>query len=52
MRAKDKPTTTSQPPPPPPLTIEAAGQKYAQTTEFRYLGGLVTEHGDLTREIN
>ncbi|CAB1111492.1 unnamed protein product [Ectocarpus sp. CCAP 1310/34] len=44
MRAKDKPTTTSQPPPPPPLTIEAAGQKYAQTTEFRYPGGLVNEH--------
>ena len=30
----------------------AAGQRYAQTTEFRYLGGLVNEHGDLTREIN
>ncbi|CAB1119777.1 unnamed protein product [Ectocarpus sp. CCAP 1310/34] len=52
MSAKDKPTTTSRPPPPPPLTIEAAGQKYAQTTDFRYLGGLVNEHGDLTREIN
>ncbi|CAB1109571.1 unnamed protein product [Ectocarpus sp. CCAP 1310/34] len=32
MRAKDKPTTTSQPAPPQPLKIEAAGQKYAQTT--------------------
>ncbi|CAB1117850.1 unnamed protein product [Ectocarpus sp. CCAP 1310/34] len=42
MRAKDKPTTTSQPAPTPPLTIEAAGQKYAQTTEFRNLGGLAT----------
>ena len=54
MRAKDKPTSTPQPPPPPPplLTIEAAGQKYAQTTEFRYLGGLVNKLGDLTREIN
>ncbi|CAB1119063.1 unnamed protein product [Ectocarpus sp. CCAP 1310/34] len=52
MHAKDRPTTTSQRAPPPPLTIEAAGQKYAQTTEFRYLGGLVNEHGDLTREIN
>ncbi|CAB1106164.1 unnamed protein product [Ectocarpus sp. CCAP 1310/34] len=52
MRAKYKPTTTSQPAPPPPLTIEAAGQKYAQTTEFRYLGGLVNEHGDLPREIS
>eukprot|EP00752_Nemacystus_decipiens_P004772 g4343.t1 len=49
MRVKEK-----QPPPlpPPPLIIEAAGQRYAQTTEFRYLGGLVNEHGDLTREIN
>ena len=28
------------------------GQRYAQTTEFRYLGGLVNEQGDLTREIN
>ncbi|CAB1119518.1 unnamed protein product [Ectocarpus sp. CCAP 1310/34] len=27
-------------------------RKYAETTEFRYLGGLVNEHGDLTREIN
>ncbi|CAB1104076.1 unnamed protein product [Ectocarpus sp. CCAP 1310/34] len=52
MRAKDKTTTSSQPAPLPPLTIEATGQKYAQTTEFRYLGGLVNEHGDLTREIN
>eukprot|EP00752_Nemacystus_decipiens_P009020 g8051.t1 len=49
MRVKEK-----QPPPlpPPPLIIEAAGQRYAQTTEFRYLGGLVNEKGDLTREIN
>eukprot|EP00752_Nemacystus_decipiens_P010711 g9538.t3 len=49
MRVKDK-----QPPPlpPPPLIIEAAGPRYAQTTEFRYLGGLVNEQGDLTREIN
>eukprot|EP00752_Nemacystus_decipiens_P005575 g5044.t1 len=39
------------PSPPPPLIIEAAGQRYAQTTELRYLGGLVNEH-DLTREIN
>ncbi|CAB1107288.1 unnamed protein product [Ectocarpus sp. CCAP 1310/34] len=52
MRAKDKPTATSQPAPPPPLTIEAAGQKYAQTTEFRDLGGLANEHSDLTREIS
>ena len=38
--------------PPPLLVIEAAGQKYAQTTQFRYLGGLVNEDGDLTQEIN
>ena len=29
--------------PPPPLVIEAAGQKHAQTAQFRYLGGLVNE---------
>ena len=51
MRAPDK-----QPKkgglPPPPLVIEAAGQKYAQTAQFRYLGGLVNEDGELTQEIN
>ena len=38
--------------PPPPLVIEAAGQKYAQTAQFRYLGGLVNEDGELTQDIN
>ena len=38
--------------PPPPLFIEAAGQKYAQTAQLRYLGGLVNEDGELTQEIN
>ena len=38
--------------PPPPLVIEAAGQKYAQTAQFRYLGSLVNEDGELTQEIN
>ena len=38
--------------PPPPLDIQAAGQKYAQTAQFRYLGGLVKEDGELTEEIN
>ena len=38
--------------PPPPLVIEAAGQKYAQTAQFRYLGGLVNEDGELTQEIS
>ena len=48
LRVKEEQPATS----PPPLIIEAAGQRYAQTAEFRYLGGLVNEHGDLTREIN
>ena len=34
-----------------PLVIEAVGQKYAQTAQFRYLGGLVNEDGELTQEI-
>ena len=38
--------------PPPPLVIEAAGQKYAQTAQFRYLGGLVNEDGELTQDVN
>ena len=38
--------------PPPPLVIEAAGQKYDQTAQLRYLGGLVNEDGELTQEIN
>ena len=38
--------------PPPPLVIEAAGQKYAQTAQFRYLDGLVNEDGELTQETN
>ena len=48
MRVKEKQLA----PPPPPLSTEAAGQRYAQTAEFRYLGGLVNEQGNLTREIN
>ena len=48
MRVKEK-----QPaPPPPPLSIEAAEQRYARPAEFRYLGGLVNEQDNLTREIN
>ena len=44
MRVKEK-----QPaPPPPPLTIETARQSYAQTAEFRCLGGLVNEQGNLS----
>ena len=51
MRAPDK-QPTKRGSPPPPLVIEAAGQKYAQTAQFRYLGGLVNEDGELTQEIN
>ena len=52
MRAPEKQPKKGGPPPPPPLVIEAAGQKYAQTAQFRYLGGLVNEDGELTQEIN
>ena len=38
--------------PPSPLVIETAGEKYAQTAQFRYLSGLVNEDGELTQEIN
>ena len=54
MRVKETPpsTPTPSPPRPSPLVIEAAGQRYVQTAEFRYLGGLVNEQGDLNRDIN
>ena len=51
MRAPEK-QPKKEGSPPPPLVIEAAGQKYVQTTQFRYLGGLVNEDGELTQEIN
>ena len=51
MRAPEKQPKKGGPPP-PPLIIEAAGQKYAQTAQFRYLGGLVNEDGELTHEVN
>ena len=51
MRAPEK-QSKKEGSPPPPLIIEAAGQKYAQTAQFRYLGGLVNEDGELTQEIN
>ena len=38
--------------PPPPLVIEAAGRTYAQTAQFRYLGGVVNRDGELPQEIN
>ena len=51
MRAPEKQPKKGGPPP-PPLVIEAAGQTYAQTAQFRYVGGLVNEDGELTQEIN
>ena len=51
MRAPEKQPKKGGPPP-PPLVIEAAGQKYAQTAQFRYLGGLVNEDGEFSQEIN
>ena len=39
-------------PPLPALEIAAAGQKYHQVHQFVYLGGLITEHADITPDIN
>ena len=36
----------------PRLEIAAAGQKYNQVHQFIYLGGLITEDPDITRDIN
>ena len=51
MRAPEKQSKKGRSPL-PPLVIEAAGEKYAQTAQFRYLGGLVNQDGELTQEIN
>lgn len=48
MRVKEESGSPSH----PPLIIEAAGQGYAQTTHFRYLGALLTEHGELNPVIS
>ena len=42
-------TSTS---PLPALEISAAGQKYHQVHQFVYLGGLITDDADITRDIN
>ena len=39
-------------PPLPALEIAAAGQKYHQVHQFVYVGGLITEDADITRDIN
>ena len=36
----------------PPLVIEAAGQRYKQTAQLLYLGGIVHEIADLSLEID
>ena len=43
--------TQNQAPQTSPLVIEAAGQKYRQTMQFLYLGGLVVASADLMPEI-
>ena len=45
LRAPDQAPCTS------PLVIEAAGQKYRQTTPFLYLGGLVDASANIMPEI-
>ena len=44
--------TPDQAPRTPPLIIAAAGQRYGQTTQFLYLGGLVDARPDIMPEIN
>ena len=44
--------TPDQTPPATPLIIEAAGQRYRQTTQLLYLGGIIHESADLSFEIS
>ena len=43
-------TTDQTPLSPPPLVIEAAGQRFRQTAQFLYLGGIIHESRDLLLE--
>ena len=54
MRAPEKAQQPGETPTPPlpALEIAAAGQKYHQVHQFVYLGGLITEDTDITRDIN
>ena len=54
MRAPEKAQQPGETPTPPlpALEIAAAGQKYHQVHQFLYLGGLITEDADITRDIN
>ena len=45
LRTPDQAPCTS------PLVIEAAGQRYKQTTQFLYLGGLIDASADIIPEI-
>ena len=54
MRAPEKAQQPGEIPtsPLPALEIAAAGQKYHHVHQFVYLGGLITEDADITRDIN
>ena len=54
MRASEKAQQPGETPTPPLLALEVstAGQKYNQVHQFVYLGGLITEDADITRDIN
>ena len=54
MRAPEKAQQPGETPTPPLLALEiaAAGQKYHQVHQFVYLGGLITEDADITRDID
>ena len=54
MQAPEKAQQTGETPTPPlpALEIVAAGQKYHQVHQFVYLGSLITEDADITRDIN
>ena len=54
MRAPEKAQQPGETPtaPLPTLEIAAAGHKYHQVQQFVYLGGLISEHADITRDIN
>ena len=51
-KAQQSGETTTPTPPLPALEIAAVGQKYNQVHQFVYLGGLITEDADITRDIN
>ena len=58
ITVSDKKTQTMLPQTPhettlaPPLVIDAAGQRYEQTTQFLYLGGITHGNADLSLEID